>query len=149
MGIVNFAQAEFLMIGMFVAWFAWSWLGLDPVLAAPLSFVVAFVIGWFVQGQLISRVLKAPSVAQIFLTVGLLIVFENGALILFGSQFRSVTTPYQTMSLSLGSLFVSVAVPDRLCDVPDLRAGALVVHARKLVRPGDAGDRLEIRGPRS
>ncbi|HVV42235.1 MAG TPA: branched-chain amino acid ABC transporter permease [Nitrobacter sp.] len=108
MGIVNFAQAEFVMIGMFVAWFAWSWLGLDPVLAAPLSFAVAFVIGWFVQGHLISRVLKAPSVAQIFLTVGLLIVFENGALLMFGSQFRSVTTPYQTTSLSLGSLFVSL-----------------------------------------
>ena len=51
MGIVNFAQAEFLMVGMFVAWLAWAFLGLDPVLAAPLSFAVAFVIGWFVQGQ--------------------------------------------------------------------------------------------------
>lgn len=108
MGIVNFAQAEFLMIGMFVSWFAWANLGLDPVLAAPLSFAVAFALGWLVQGQLISRVLKAPSVAQIFLTVGLLIVLENGALLAFGSQFRSVTTSYQTMSLSLGSLFISV-----------------------------------------
>ncbi len=108
MGIVNFAQAEFLMIGMFVSWFAWAYLGLDPVLAAPLSFAVAFALGWLVQGQLISRVLKAPSVAQIFLTVGLMIVLENGALLAFGSQFRSVTTPYQTMSLSLGSLFISV-----------------------------------------
>lgn len=108
MGIVNFAQAEFLMIGMFVSWFAWAYLGLDPVLAAPLSFAVAFALGWLVQGQLISRVLKAPSVAQIFLTVGLLIVMENGALLAFGSQFRSVTTSYQTMSLSLGSLFISV-----------------------------------------
>jgi branched-chain amino acid transport system permease protein len=108
MGIINFAQAEFLMVGMLVAWFAWAFLGLDPVLAAPLSFAVAFVIGWFVQGQLISRVLKAPSVAQIFLTVGLLIVIENSALLAFGSQFRSVTTWYQTISLSLGPLFVSV-----------------------------------------
>ena len=106
MGIVNFAQAEFLMIGMFVAWFAWAYLGLDPVLAAPLSFAVAFGIGWLVQ--LIARVLKAPSVAQIFLTVGLLIVLENGALLAFGSQFRSVTTWYQTRSLSLGGLFISV-----------------------------------------
>jgi branched-chain amino acid transport system permease protein len=96
------------MIGMFVSWFAWAYLGLDPVLAAPLSFAVAFALGWLVQGQLISRVLKAPSVAQIFLTVGLLIVLENGALLAFGSQFRSVTTSYQTMSLSLGSLFISV-----------------------------------------
>jgi branched-chain amino acid transport system permease protein len=108
MGIINFAQAEFLMVGMLVAWFAWAFFGLDPVLAAPLSFAAAFVIGWFVQGQLISRVLKAPSVAQIFLTVGLLIVLENSALLAFGSQFRSVTTWYQTISLSLGPLFVSV-----------------------------------------
>jgi len=106
MGIVNFAQAEFLTIGMFVAWFAWAFLGLDPVLAAPLSFAVAFAIGWVVQGQLIARVLSAPSVAQIFLTVGILIVIENGSLLLFGSQFRSVMPSYQTMSL--GALFVSV-----------------------------------------
>ena len=77
MGIVNFAQAEFLTIGMFVAWFAWAFLGLDPVLAAPLSFAVAFAIGWVVQGQLIARVLSAPSVAQIFLTVGILIVITG------------------------------------------------------------------------
>lgn len=30
--IVNFAQAEFLMVGMFVAYFAWKLLGLDPLL---------------------------------------------------------------------------------------------------------------------
>ena len=108
MGIVNFAQAQFLTIGMFVAWFAWSFLGLDPVLAAPLSFAVAFAIGWVVQGQLIARILSAPAVAQIFLTVGILIVIENGSLLLFGSEFRSVTTSYQTASLSLGPLFISV-----------------------------------------
>jgi branched-chain amino acid transport system permease protein len=108
MGIVNFAHAEFLMIGMFAAYFAWAILGIDPILAAPLAFAVAFAIGWLVQRFLIERVLSAPSVAQIFLTVGLLIVLENGALLLFGSQFRSVNTSYQTMSLSLGPLFISV-----------------------------------------
>ena len=108
MGIVNFAHAEFLAIGMFTAWFCWSMLGLDPVLAAPLSFAVAFALGWLIQAGLISRIIKAPPVAQIFLTVGLLIAMENGFLLLFGSQFRSVTTPTQTMSLSLGPLFLSV-----------------------------------------
>jgi branched-chain amino acid transport system permease protein len=108
MGIVNFAHAEFLAIGMFTAWFGWSVLGLDPVVAAPLSFAVAFALGWLIQAGLISRVLKAPPVAQIFLTVGMLIAMQNGFLLLFGSQFRSVTTPTQTMSLVLGPLFLSV-----------------------------------------
>lgn len=108
MGIVNFAQAEFLMLGMFVAYYAWAWLGLDPLLAAPLAFAVVFLLGAAIQHVLIKRVLKAPEVAQIFLTVGLLIVLENAALLMFGSGFRSVSTPYQTASLQFGPLFISV-----------------------------------------
>jgi branched-chain amino acid transport system permease protein len=108
MGIINFAQAEFLMLGMFVAYYAWAWLGLDPLLAAPLAFVVVFALGAVVHQLMIRRVLQAPVVAQIFLTVGLLIVLENAALVMFGSSFRSVTTPYQTSALQIGELFVSV-----------------------------------------
>lgn len=108
LGIVNFAQAEFLMIGMYVAWFAWTWLGLDPVLASVLSFVVGFLMGAAIQVTLVRRIMTAPHVAQIFLTVGLLAVLENGALMLFGSTYRSVQTHYQTSALKLGPLFVSV-----------------------------------------
>ncbi|NMK48006.1 branched-chain amino acid ABC transporter permease [Achromobacter sp. Bel] len=105
--IVNFAQAEFLMVGMFVAYFAWKFLGLDPLVGSLLSFAVAFVLGVLTQKFLINRVLKAPAVAQIFLTVGLLIVMENLALILFGSEFRSVQTPYQMTALAVGPILLS------------------------------------------
>lgn len=108
MGIVNFAQAEFLMLGMFAAYFAWAWLGIDPLIGSVLAFALVFAFGYLVQATLIRRVLSAPPVAQIFLTVGLLIVLENAALLAFGSQFRSVATPYQTESLRIGPLFVSV-----------------------------------------
>lgn len=108
MGIVNFAHAEFLMLGMFIAYYAWAWLGLDPLLAAPLSFVIVFILGCVLQRLLFRRILRAPEISQIFLTVGLLIVLENTALWMFGSNFRSVTTPYQTSSLNLGPIFISV-----------------------------------------
>ena len=108
MGIVNFAQAEFLMLGMFAAWFLWAWLGLDPLMAAPIAFLVVGALGMLVQEMLLRRVMRAPPVAQIFLTVGLLIVLENGALLAFGSDYRSVSTPYQTSALRLGPLFISV-----------------------------------------
>ncbi len=108
MGIINFAQAEFLMLGMFIAYFAWQFLGLDPLIGSVLSFAIIFGVGVLVQMTLIQRVLHAPPVAQIFVTVGLLIVIENLALIAFGSDFRSVSTPYQTSALRLGPLFLSV-----------------------------------------
>jgi branched-chain amino acid transport system permease protein len=108
MSIVNFAQAEFLMIGMYVGYYGWLAFGLDPILGAPIAFGIAFVIGVLIQRFLIERVIHAPDVAQIFLTVGLLIVLENLALVLFGSEFKSVRTGYQTSALSVGGLIVGV-----------------------------------------
>ena len=108
MSIVNFAQAEFLMIGMYVGYYAWMTLGIDPILGSLAAFCVAFVLGMLIQRFLIERVINAPEVAQIFLTVGLLIVLENLALVLFGSEFKSVRTGYQTMAISWSGLIIGV-----------------------------------------
>ena len=108
MGVVNFAQAEFLMLGMFAAWALWAWLGLDPWLGAPIAFAAVFLLGTVLHRLLLRRVMRAPAVAQIFLTVGLLLAMENLALLLFGSEFRSVRTPYQTEALRLGPFILGV-----------------------------------------
>jgi len=115
MGIVNFAQAEFLMLGMFIAYFVWAYLGLDPLIGSIVAFVIIFALGIVIQRTLIQRVMRAPAVAQIFLTVGLLIVIENLALLAFGSSFRSVSTSYQTSSLRLGPLFIGVPYLAAFC----------------------------------
>lgn len=107
MGIVNFAQAEFMMIGMFVAYFAWVAFGLDPMVGSLLAFLVTFAFGGLLQATLIRRVLNAPHTSQILLTIGLLIVLENGALLLFGPEFRSVRTTYQDVAFNIGGIFVS------------------------------------------
>lgn len=108
MSIINFAQAEFLMIGMYVGYYCWLYLGIDPLLGAGVAFVVVFLLGMVVQRVLIERIIGAPDIAQIFLTVGLLIVLENLALVLFGSEYRSVRTPYQTSALSFAGLIISL-----------------------------------------
>ena len=59
--------------------------------------------------------LKAPEVAQIFLTVGILIVLENLALIAFGSQFRSVQTWYQTEAIEVFGLIISMPYGIAFC----------------------------------
>ena len=113
--IVNFAQAQFLMVGMYVAYFAWRFGGLDPLAGSLLAFAVVFVLGYLIQQQLIRRVLKAPEVAQIFLTVGILIVLENLALIVFGSEFKSVQVWYQNESLEFFDLMVSMPYAIAFC----------------------------------
>ncbi|MDT3680371.1 MAG: branched-chain amino acid ABC transporter permease [Burkholderiaceae bacterium] len=108
MSIINFAQAEFLMIGMFVGYYCWLYLGIDPLLGAGVAFVVAFVLGMLIQRVLIERIIGAPDIAQIFLTVGLLILLENLALVLFGSDYKSVRTPYQTSAIAFAGLIISL-----------------------------------------
>lgn len=122
--IVNFAQAQFLMLGMYVAYFAWRYLGLDPLFGSVLAFALVFGLGCAVQQLLIRRVLKAPEVAQIFLTVGILIVLENLALIAFGSEFKSVQTPYQNEALQFAGL--SVSLPYAIAFGASAVAGAAV-----------------------
>ena len=112
MGIVNFAHAEFLMVGMFVAYFAWAYLGLDPMIGAFLALALVFVVGMGLQRVLIRPILGAPEVAQIFLTVGLLFAMENGALLLFGADYRSVVTPYQTDALLVWSAAPAAEIVD-------------------------------------
>ena len=108
LGILNFAQAEFLMTGMYVAWLAWYWLGIDPLAGAFLSFAAGFGLGALAERLFVARVMRAPQVAQIFLTVGLLIVMQNAALLVFGSQSRPVLTGYQTKALMPGPFFIPV-----------------------------------------
>lgn len=108
MDIVNFAQSEFLMIGMFVAFAINNAIGLDPILSSFAVFVVVFLIGALVQRFLIQRVLDAAMVTQILLTVGVSIVIISGAQLVFGADFRSVTTGYQTKALNIGPLDLSV-----------------------------------------
>lgn len=129
MHIVNFAHAEFMMVGMYIGWLCWFYLGLDPMLGAFVALGVTFVFGMLVQRVLIRPILGAPQVAQIFLTVGLMFALENAALMLMGAEYRSVTTSYQTDSLvllSAGSERLMVGLDKLYAFLMALASGAAV-----------------------
>jgi branched-chain amino acid transport system permease protein len=108
MDIVNFAHGEFLMLGMFGAWVASTYLGVDPLIAAPAVGLLVFLIGAVLERATVEQIIHAPPLAQVFATVGLGILLQNGAAMLFGNDFRSVKTGYQTQTLELGSIGLSV-----------------------------------------
>ncbi|MDE2573007.1 MAG: branched-chain amino acid ABC transporter permease [bacterium] len=108
MEIVNFAQGDFLMLGMYVAYFAFVGLHLDPMAAAVLGFAALFVLGALIEIGLVRRVLHGPQISQIFLTVGIAITLQNAALALFGADFQSVRVPYQASALSVGHVQIPV-----------------------------------------
>ena len=66
--IVNFAQGEFVMIGMYISFLLASNFGIDPLLSLAVSMPTLFLIGVLLQHFLIRRVLALGDMPQIFLT---------------------------------------------------------------------------------
>ena len=107
--IVNFAQGEFVMLGMYATYWLWKAFGIDPYLSLVITMPALFCFGVLVQRFLLQPILHAPDLAQIFMTVGLSIVLMNATLFLFTADFRSVRTPYTDAALHLGAVLVPVS----------------------------------------
>lgn len=108
MEIVNFAHGEFLMLAMYVAFFAWALFQLDPLLSFPLAAVGLAVLGWGTYHGIIRWVLGGPMLAQIFATFGLAVFLRSAAQFAFGVDFRLVADPLAGGRLSLGGLFLGI-----------------------------------------
>lgn len=102
MDIVNFAHGEFLMLAMYMAYWLFTLLGLDPLISLPLCAATLFIIGLAVQAGLIDRVLKAPMSSQIFITFGLLLFLRNIVLMVWKPDYRTIKVPYGGEVLILG-----------------------------------------------
>lgn len=107
MSVVNFAHAEFFMLGMFVSFLIWQAWGIDPLISAPIVGILVFLVGMLLERLLIEPIIHAPPIAQVMATVGLSLVLQNGASLAFGNDFRSVFTPYQTATIHLAVLRLS------------------------------------------
>ena len=110
MKIVNFCHGEMLMVGMYLTFILYTYFGIDPYLAVPLVAVCMFCIGAVIQHTLITPSLGTKSFTNLlFLTVGLGLLLSNGALVIFGSDYRSIRTAYSQTYIPIGP--VTMALP--------------------------------------
>lgn len=125
MRVVNFAHGDFMMLGMYVAFYLVTLLGLGkligphaaPIVGALLAGPIVFAFGWFLHRYLIARVTGAKVASadaeghytQIILTLGVSLILQNGGLILFGSLPISIQTPLSRESWELGPVFLNQA----------------------------------------
>lgn len=108
MNILNFAQGEFLMLGMYIAYYLNKFFGLDPVFSVPICMVVMFFFGLLIYKTMIRTVLKGPILSQRLLTFALSIVLVNVALFAFGGEYRTVPDLMFTGTITLGSINISI-----------------------------------------
>ena len=119
MKIVNFAQGELLMLGMYVGFLVGGFAAIGALGPYAAPFVAALIAGpvLFGGGALLHRFLlthvSGMSTAgrldeggfgQLIVTFGISLILQNGGLILFGSQPKESLTPLAAQAFVLGPL---------------------------------------------
>jgi len=109
MGIINFAQADFMMLGMYGSLVIVAAFAINPLIVFFALIPVFLIIGGVIQKTLINPIIDEQEDAQLILTFGILLILENGALIVFGSSPQSLDVSYAVTALSFGPFSVSEA----------------------------------------
>lgn len=106
--IVNFAHGSLLMLAMFGCWLFTAKLGVDPYLALPAMTAIAFGVGWGLYAGVIGRVSRGDDRAILLATLGLAVVLDNLALVLFTGDTRTIDTAYGFDVVPLGPMLIPV-----------------------------------------
>src|SRR5260370_316914 len=109
MGGVKFAHGDMMVWGMYLAFVLATRAGVDPYLAFAACAAALFVLGFAVQRALVDRILDAPHEMQILLMLGVALVLENVALVVFGPEPTRVRSALSTATIWLGPGFLDVA----------------------------------------
>jgi branched-chain amino acid transport system permease protein len=112
MKIINFAHGEFLMIGLYIAYFLVARGGLDPYLTILITTPALFLIGVAIFQVTIKPILRDPPMNQIMLTLGISLILQNLALVIFRADVLSVQTRYQQHVYLLFGGRVVVGLPE-------------------------------------
>ncbi len=124
--IINFAHGASLMMALFAVYGLNQVFGLDPYLSMGIVVPGMFVFGYALQRFVIERASHDRDENILLVTLGVSIVMENLALLLFHSDTRSIDTDYTLSTVTiLGCVLARAKVISFL--------GAMVVSAFLLV----------------
>lgn len=108
MGVINIAQGEFIMVGAYMAWYANSQWGVEPLVAAGPVFIIMFIVGLLLQKTVVNRVIDRPHLVSLLVMFAVSIIISNAVKLMFDADFRRVQSDIQKGFWSLSD---SLTVP--------------------------------------
>lgn len=108
MRVVNFAHGEFLMMGMYGGYLAWAFLGLDPILATLVVTPVLAAVGIGLFSGIIRPALRVPEINQMAVTLGLSLLLQYLALVVFKGDNLLITQERSTASIWFGPVLIQL-----------------------------------------
>jgi len=102
MRIINFAHGELVVIAMYLSYWLFNLWGIDPYVSLIFVIPLLGVLGYIIQRCSIEYIIDSPHSAQIILTFGLLLVFQNALLFFFKSDLKGITGSYFSNTIQIG-----------------------------------------------
>jgi branched-chain amino acid transport system permease protein len=105
--VLNFSQGELFMLGPFVVFTLINMFHVNYFLAIIVSILAVSFLGLIVFKGAFQRLLNAPHLNQILVTVALVYVFQGGARILWGSEIRFLPPLFGYGAVQIGSVVIT------------------------------------------
>ncbi|MCF8146284.1 MAG: branched-chain amino acid ABC transporter permease [Deltaproteobacteria bacterium] len=118
--VVNVGHGAFIMVGAFVTLFLFSSLGISPIIAIPVAFMVGMGLGFIFYYTTIRKLIKAPELATLLATFSIGVLLEELIKLIFGSEFRGynwavgkidlgiTVLPMSKLYACIGSILIAV-----------------------------------------
>jgi branched-chain amino acid transport system permease protein len=106
--IINFAHGAALMMALYLVYFLFNKLGVDPYLALPIVVLVMFVAGYWLYKFVIGKASHGKDENILLVTLGISIILENLALLWFKSDTRTIDTSYTLATVNILGALISV-----------------------------------------
>jgi branched-chain amino acid transport system permease protein len=106
--IINFAHGALLMLALYATYFLFSIAGIDPYLALVIVVPGSFVFGYVLYRWGIGKLAQGKDQNILLITLGLSIIFENGALFFFSADQQVINVSYAYDSVDLGVVLLAL-----------------------------------------
>lgn len=111
LNVINILHGSFIVLGGYLAFFAYVKLGIHPFVSILIAAPLFFVLGYALQRALINRMIAAPVLLTLTLTFGLDLMLSNAMLAAFTADFRKLILEPPLGVAALGPVVMPV---DRL-----------------------------------
>ena len=105
--VSNFAQGELMMVGAYIHFSLVTFLGLHPVVALPITLMLAGVVGGAIERVVIHPLADEPSFVLVTVTIGLGIVLRALTGMIWSHDTFAFPSPIPDQTFRLGGVVVS------------------------------------------
>ncbi|MCG2775928.1 MAG: branched-chain amino acid ABC transporter permease [Desulfobacterales bacterium] len=109
MGVINFAHGQMMVMGMYISYWIFVLLGVDPYISLIVVAAAIFLLGYLIQSSVVNRILDYPEAMQVLPLVAVGLILENTVLLLWGPDHRSPQTSLSLETIWMGDVMVDVS----------------------------------------